>query len=114
MLGFHGPAMLCSMEYRRRAQPYAVALGILWGIPLGAATLAWATAPKHNIDGRCEGLGFGCTLAPADAVLFAGIVIGPFLFVAGLIVCAVIAFVRARRMRPDSAHTSRPAGSSGL
>ena len=86
------------MRQHRPSRPYAVALGILWGLPLLLATFLHLTLPKHNASGQCDGIGFGCTLPPADAVLFIGLFATPVLFVAGLLACGTIALVQRRRM----------------
>ena len=57
--------------------------------------LIWAfTLPTSNPDGQCEGLGWGCTLAPRDGAWFAAMIFGPPVlaggFVASLLVLAVI------------------------
>lgn len=41
-----------------------------WGV-------AWVVAPDANAGGQCEGLGFGCTLTPKDALTFAAFLATP-------------------------------------
>jgi ABC-type Na+ efflux pump permease subunit len=61
-----------------------------------------ATLPDYNASGQCSGLGFGCTLTPADLVLFLGYFAAPVLFVLGLVACVLIAFVQSRRQRREA------------
>lgn len=52
-----------------RATGYLAAL--LVGGPILGGAIAWAVLP-HDVESGCEGIGFGCTLSPAnDAVLVA-------------------------------------------
>jgi hypothetical protein len=88
-----------SMQERRSARPYAVALGVLWGLPLLGVIFLHLTLPKENASGQCDGIGFGCTLPPADGVLFLAIYFGPVLLVVGVLVCGAIAVVQGHRMR---------------
>lgn len=85
----------------RGYRAYVLALGILWGLP---ALLVWylhATLPTENVNGQCTGLGFGCTLSPADSVVFAALYAAPVLGLLGIGACAVIAVSRARRERHE-------------
>ena len=85
----------------RDARPYLVAIGIFWVAPLALMLGLHVVLPGHNADGRCNGLGFGCVPAPADAVVFVWAMTLPFTFTAGLIACAIIAAVRRRRGGED-------------
>ena len=87
----------------RSFRPYAVTLGLLWVLPAVLVALLHVTLPDYNASGQCSGLGFGCALTPADFVLFLGYVAAPILFVLGLVVCVVIAFVQSRRQRGEPA-----------
>lgn len=78
-------------------RPYAVALGLLWGLPLLLVVALHYSLPTTNPDGRCEGIGFGCTPPPADGVVLLGMLAAPVLLFTGLVVCIVIAVVQARR-----------------
>ena len=82
---------------RHPFRPYAVALGLLWGLPLLLVLGLHYSLPRTNPDGRCDGIGFGCTLPPADGVLLLGMFAAPVLLLVGLVVCIVIAVVQARR-----------------
>ena len=86
----------------RTARPYLWTLGICWLLPAGAVAAGRALLPEHNASGQCEGLGFGCTLSPADGVVLLGLVAAPFLIVAGLVACVLIAVVQHRRSRPPA------------
>ncbi|GGM89189.1 hypothetical protein GCM10009721_12970 [Terrabacter tumescens] len=87
--------------HRRRVSPYLVALGLLWGLPLVLVLVLHVVLPDHNASGQCTGLGFGCTPAPSDAVLFLGYFAALPLLVLGLVACLVIAIVQHRRDRSD-------------
>jgi len=84
---------------RRSARPYLWVLGLLWLLPAVGVTVGYLLLPKHVEGAQCEGIGFGCQLPPADAVLFLAVIAGPFLVVAGALGCAVVAVVQARRAR---------------
>ena len=83
----------------RSFRPYAVTLGLLWVFPAVLVAVLHVTLPDYNASGQCSGLGFGCTLTPADLVLFLGYFAAPVLVVLGLIACVLIAFVQSRRQR---------------
>jgi hypothetical protein len=86
---------------RSRLRPYAVALGLLWGLPLVLVVGLHLTLPRTNPGGQCEGIGFGCTLPAADAVLLLGMLAAPVLLLVGLVTCIAIAVVTSRRERRD-------------
>lgn len=84
---------------RRSLRPYAVALGLLWALPADLVVLLHLVLPDHNVSGQCSGIGFGCTLPPADAVVLLGYLAALPLIVLGLVACLVIAVVQSRRQR---------------
>ena len=90
----------------RSIRPYAVTLGLLWVLPAVLVAVLHVTLPDYNASGQCSGLGFGCTLPPADLVLFVGYVAAPVLFVLGLVACLVIAIAQSRRERRE--HSQPP------
>ncbi|WP_262851317.1 hypothetical protein [Mumia quercus] len=59
--------------------------GTWWGRWLGVIIVGYVLAPaflvlggnlllpEHNSSGQCEGLGFGCVLAPNDGILLLGL-----------------------------------------
>ena len=95
----------------RAARPYLVVLGLLWVLPAVVAELLHVTLPDHNAGGQCEGIGFGCSPTPADTGPLLLVLASPFLLVAGLVGCGVVALVKARRRRTSATSgTSRPAG----
>jgi hypothetical protein len=75
------------------------ALAVLWGLPLVAVLGGYLLSPQNHPGGRCEGLGFGCVPSPADTWILLGMLAAPWLFVAGLVVVAVIATVQASQGR---------------
>jgi len=81
----------------RSLRPYAVTLGLLWGLPALLVLVLHLTLPSSNASGQCDGIGFGCTLPPADAVVLLGLLAAPILLLVGLVACVVIAVVQARR-----------------
>ncbi len=87
----------------RSIRPYIVALGLLWVVPAVLVLVLHLTLPDHNASAQCTGLGFGCTPAPADAVVFFGYLAALPLFLLGMVACLVIAVVRARRDRRAAA-----------
>lgn len=96
-----------AMTWLPRRHPYALTTGLLWILPLVCTLVLHATLPDHNVNGQCSGIGFGCVPAPRDAVVLVWLVASPFLFFAGLLVCAVIAW---RRRRAARASTTSPIG----
>jgi hypothetical protein len=87
---------------RHPYRPYALALGLLWGLPALLVAALHYSLPTASA-GQCSGIGFGCSLPPADAVVLLAMLAAPFLLLAGLVVCVVIAVVQARRTRPEDA-----------
>lgn len=83
----------------RSVRPYLIALGLLWVVPAVLVLVLHVVLPDHNASGQCSGIGFGCTLTPADAVLFFGYLGALPLFLLGLLACLVIAIVQSRRPR---------------
>ena len=77
-----------------RAAAYLAA--VLVGIPIALGTLGYLLLPDSHGDGGCEGIGFGCTLAPNDA---AGLIAGFTLFatVPAVAVSPVLMWVWARQ-----------------
>jgi hypothetical protein len=102
----------------RSVRPYIIALGLLWIVPAVFVLVLHLTLPDYNASGQCTGLGFGCTPAPADAVLVLGYLAALPLFLLGMVACLVIAVVRTRRDRraagrdeietPDSREDGNP------
>ncbi|MDT0215118.1 hypothetical protein Q9R29_14595 [Rothia sp. ARF10] len=70
-----------------------VLLWVVW-------SAAWLVAPDRNPGGQCEGLGFGCTLTPHDAVVFVGIILVAPLTALVLAVTLVVRLVRISRGSP--------------
>jgi hypothetical protein len=98
----------------RSVRPYLVALGLLWGVPALLVLVLHLTLPDHNASGQCTGIGFGCTLTPADTVLFLGYFAALPLVLLGAVTCLVIAVVQARqagRVGRDDAEPPRPSTS---
>ena len=74
------------------------AVVLIAGPALLAVLGAWLL-PEHNSGGQCEGIGWGCSPAPADALPLVVVLTLPYWLGAGLLalVVAVILDVRARR-----------------
>ncbi|HHU10182.1 MAG TPA: hypothetical protein GXZ60_09245 [Intrasporangiaceae bacterium] len=85
------------MTWLQRNRSYLIVAAVFWILPTVLAGIAHLTLPRTNRDGRCTGIGFGCTLAPADMALFLWYLAAPILFVAGIVVMLIIGFVRHRR-----------------
>ncbi|GAA5018487.1 hypothetical protein GCM10023258_05330 [Terrabacter aeriphilus] len=94
----------------RSVRPYLIALGLLWVVPAVLVLVLHVVLPDHNASGQCSGIGFGCTLTPADAVLFFGYLGALPLFLLGLLACLVIAIVQSRRQRRADADADADAG----
>ena len=96
------------MDARRALRPrlYLWVLGLLWVLPAALVGVAWLVLPHDPPPGQCGGLGFGCTLSPADAAVLMGVMAAPLLVTLGVVGVAVVALVRgvqARRGAPASA-----------
>jgi len=78
---------------------YAWVAGVAWILPLVGFHVLHELLPDYNANGQCEGIGFGCTLTPADTVDLLRIITYPVLFVAGIVAMTWIAARRARSSR---------------
>lgn len=81
----------------RRWWPYLAVAGLFWVVPGVVLLVGYLTLPDFNASGQCEGIGFGCTLAPKDGTVFVAILYYPFAIGAGLLIMGVIALARACR-----------------
>ncbi len=94
---------------RSRLRPHLVALGLLWGLPLLLVVSGYLLLPKDDPQAQCGGLGFGCSLSDADAVVLIGMLASPYLVAAGIVAVLLIAVVQLVRDR--SRHSrSQPRG----
>jgi hypothetical protein len=96
--------------YSGRLRAAVVALGTVigWHAAVAAGYLIWAsTLPTHNPDGRCEGIGWGCTPSPYDTALLLGAFVGvPVMLVSSVAAMAIGAWsVQRRRTTPVRAGT---------
>ncbi|TFV50463.1 hypothetical protein [Blastococcus sp. TF02A-35] len=78
------------------ARAYAYLLGVLWLVPLLLVVAGTLLLPDENAGGQCEGIGFGCSLTPADGAQFLGLLAAPFLVVGGVAGSVLLAVLRAR------------------
>ncbi|RBY96632.1 hypothetical protein DQ237_08415 [Blastococcus sp. TF02-8] len=83
-------------ERRPGTRAYGYLLGALWLLPLVLVVVGALVLPDENADGQCEGIGFGCSLTPADGVGLLGAVAAPFLGLAGAVGAALLAGLRTR------------------
>jgi hypothetical protein len=90
------------------APPPPSARRIAWRIAAVAAPAViwfgtfWLVARAASPDvppGRCSGIGFGCTLAPRDAVEFTGFLFGVFAVPVATVVTAACLAARGPRRR---------------
>lgn len=84
---------------RSALRPHLVALGLLWGLPLLLVVGGYLVLPKDKPNAQCGGLGFGCSLSDADAVLLIGMLASPYLVAAGIVAVLLIAIVQLVRHR---------------
>ena len=87
------------MTMNRSRLSYVWALALLWALPAVAFSAWILTAPEHNPDGQCEGIGFGCTLTPHDGAVFMAMISTPVLLLAGGLACLTIWVLRRRGER---------------
>ncbi|MGY1722467.1 hypothetical protein [Blastococcus sp. SYSU DS0533] len=78
------------------SRAYGYLLGVLWLLPALAVVAGSLALPDENAGGQCTGIGFGCSLTPADSVGFAGALAAPFLGIAGLLGVVLLACFRTR------------------
>ena len=83
----------------RTLRPYAWLLGVVWGLPLLVTAVGYALLPKDVGPEQCEGIGFGCTLSPADTLLLLAGMSSIVLVPVGLLGVVVIAVVQTQRDR---------------
>ena len=83
----------------RELRPYAWLLGVVWGLPLLVSGVGYAILPKDVGPEQCEGIGFGCTLSPADTLLLLAGMSSVVLVPVGLLGVVVIAVVQTQRDR---------------
>ena len=92
----HAPPQATATAMRsssgRRAYLYIV--GVLWVLPLAAIALGYAVLPKRVPQGGCDGLGWGCSLAPAESVALLGVLVAGPLILAGLTALSILVFLR--------------------
>ncbi|MGQ0465333.1 MAG: hypothetical protein ACT4QG_08420 [Sporichthyaceae bacterium] len=70
---------------------------LLWGLPAGVVLVGYLVLPHENGNGRCEGLGFGCEIPPADLLVWAGLLAAGPLLLVGLL--AMLGIALCRRVR---------------
>jgi hypothetical protein len=92
------------VELRRPARarhwwPYLAAAALFWAVPGGLLLVGYLALPDYITTGQCEGSGFGCALTPKDGTVVLAIYVYPLFVVAGWVIMAVIAMVRAWRHR---------------
>lgn len=85
------------MTWMHRNRSYLIIGAVFWILPAVLAGLGYLALPKTNRDGRCTGIGFGCSLAPSDMALFLWYLSAPILFVVGIVVMLIVGFMRRRR-----------------
>ncbi|WP_350270242.1 hypothetical protein AAFP32_00990 [Brevibacterium sp. CBA3109] len=70
----------------------------VWVLAALAAVIMWATAPAHNVNGSCEGLGFGCTPSPRDTIAMFVMFFGIPATVGWLGFCAIVTAILNKTM----------------
>ncbi|TYP85952.1 hypothetical protein [Blastococcus xanthinilyticus] len=92
-------------DRRPGARAYWYVLGVLWLLPALAVVVGSLVLPDENADGQCTGIGFGCSVTPADGVGLAAAFAAPFLGIGGLLGMVLLALLRDRpafaRMPPS-------------
>ena len=97
----HGPR---ADGRRSRSGAACLVLLVCYAVPLATFALLVRGASRVNASGQCTGIGFGCTLTPHDALVFAGTFIGVPALAVGLLLSAGTAGLLARnpdRSGPD-------------
>jgi Na+/proline symporter len=84
-------------DTRRTLRPYVCVLAALWGLPALAVGVGYVALPKEHAGGGCEGIGFGCTPAPADSVVLLGVLAAGPLLLTGLVAVVIVAAVQSWR-----------------
>jgi hypothetical protein len=91
-------------------KPYGWAIALLWGLPALVVGIGHVVLPDHNSSGQCEGIGFGCTMTPADTILLLGMLAAPVLLIAGLAAIVGIAVWQSLARRGERADQPGPHG----
>ncbi len=73
---------------------YWYVLAVLWLVPVLLAVAGSLLLPDENANGQCEGIGFGCSLTPADTAPLLVVLAAPFLVGGGLVALLVLALAR--------------------
>jgi hypothetical protein len=95
---------------RWRVGPYAAVVLVVWVLPALAALTGYLALPDELPPGQCEGIGFGCTLAPNDGAVFLGVVYFLYAVPGGLLLLALTAGVRWWLRRPRGRESAAAAG----
>ena len=72
-----------------------------WFVAFLALTIAWLLAPDAHANGRCSGIGFGCTPTPKDSLALGGVIVGIpasiVWFIVGLISASLLRRIKSLR-----------------
>ncbi|WP_380168128.1 hypothetical protein [Jannaschia sp. R86511] len=79
-------------------RPYLWVTGVLWLLPLVTVLVLYLVLPHHVPPDECQPTVFGC-MSQADIVLLLAFFASPYLGLAGLVGCVVVAGVQAWRAR---------------
>lgn len=82
---------------RSRRWVGALVLAVFWGLPVLAYAMAPLVLPTHNANGQCEGIGWGCTLTPADGLRFVIFMGSPAWLLGGALALLLTVWIQSRR-----------------
>jgi hypothetical protein len=88
-------------------KPYLWTLGLLWGLPTCGIVIGYLLLDKDVPPGSCEGIGFGCTLSPADTLMLWAMLSLPVFVTAGVVGVIVVAVVQWLRIRREGGRPAR-------
>jgi hypothetical protein len=95
--GVDGEPVCPAPHHSKLARRLWLAVALIWALPAVALFFAVNLLPNEVPPGRCQGIGFGCTLAPNDRVLFMGYVYYFWSVPVGIIVLGLIAVMTTLR-----------------
>lgn len=70
-----------------------------WVLAALAVAILWVIAPDHNVNGPCEGIGFGCTPSPRDTIALFVMFFGIPVTIGWLGFCAIVTAILNRTMQ---------------
>ncbi|WP_231444743.1 hypothetical protein [Brevibacterium zhoupengii] len=87
-----------AVERRETLGAYLIPFSV-WALAALATVVMWAFAPAHNVNGSCEGIGFGCSPSPRDTIAMFALFFGIPATIGWLGFCAIVTALLNKTMR---------------